>query len=262
MGEIIMSLLNIIFTLQIYFLGIEWRDIRYFLLGIATGIILLILSMVGIFARNERKKTKNRLSHGIPLDDKVVFDMIQAKQSQLDNTVKMTDNGYFRVALDLSLELTEEIARYYFPDSRYPIYKLSIQEMLNLNYYITKRVDELMNSKFFKMFKNYRIASLIDLLNTRKRINDSKLMQITRKLKIQQIYSGAKAILNYANPIFWFRKLAIKPTTVVVTKEVCKYIITIFGEETNKIYSKAIFKEEDDQEALLQKIDQFSEEEE
>jgi hypothetical protein len=174
----------------------------------------------------------------------------------------MTDNGYFRVALDLSLELTEEIARYYFPDSRYPIYELSIQEMLNLNYYITKRVDELMNSKFFKMFKNYRIASLIDLLNTRKRINDSKLMQITRKLKIQQIYSGAKAILNYANPIFWFRKLAIKPTTVVVTKEVCKYIITIFGEETNKIYSKAIFKEEDDQEALLQKIDQFSEEEE
>lgn len=256
-----MSQLQIIIFAQAILLKIEWRDIRYFLLGIATGIILLILSLVGFFSHNERKKTKKRMFRGVPLDDKVIFDMIESKHDQLDKTVKLTDNGYFKVAIDLSIELTEEIARYYFPKSKYPIYELSIQELLDLNYYITKRVDELMNGRFFKMFKNYRIATIIDILNTRKKINDSKLMQLTRKLKLQQLYSGARAILNYANPVYWFRKIAIKPTTVIVTKEVCKYIISIFGEETNKIYSKAIFKEADNEDEIIKKIDQMAQEE-
>ncbi|XFA98198.1 hypothetical protein ACAG96_04805 [Candidatus Izemoplasma sp. B36] len=259
-----MHYINMLITFQNIFLKIDWQatwhDIRYFLLGLVTGIILLILSLVGFFSHNERKKAKTRMSHGIPLDDKIVYDMIESKQNQLDKTVKLTDNGYFKVALDLSIELTEEIARYYFPDSRYPIYELSIEELLDLSHYITKRLEDLMNKKGIKLFKRYRIASLIDLLNTKKKISNSKLMQVTRKLKLQTLYTGAKTVLNYANPVYWFRRLAIKPTTVVVTKEVCKYIITIFGEETNKIYSKAIFKEADNEEEIIQKIDQIANE--
>ncbi len=243
-------------------LAIEWVNIRYFLLGAVTGIILLALSVVGILATNERKKTKIRMSKGEPLDEKVVMDMIESKQNQLEKTARTTDSGYFKVALDLSLELSEEISRYYFPDSRYPLYELSIQELLTLNYYITNRINDLVNGKFFKLFKNYRIASIIDLLNTKKKITNSKLMQISRKIKIQQIYSASKTVLNYANPIYWFRKLAIKPTTVLVTKEICKYIISIFGEETNKIYSKAIFKQEDSEEDIMSKLEKIVESEE
>jgi len=249
-------------VLQPIFLAIDWRAIQYFVLGIITGIILLILSIAFILSRSERKKTKNRLGQTVALDDKVILDMVESKQDQLDKTARLTDGGYFKVAVDLSLELSEEIARYYFPKSKFPIYELSIQEMLNLNHYITKRVEELMNGRFFKLFKNYRIATILDILNTRKKINNSKLMQITRKIKLQQIYSATRTVLNYANPIFWFRKLAIKPTTVVVTKEICKYIIAIFGEETNKIYSKAIFKAEDSESDIIKKIDQFIEEKE
>ncbi|MCK5732441.1 MAG: hypothetical protein KAH13_05450, partial [Tenericutes bacterium] len=115
-----MSHISILFSLQIIFLKIEWSDIRYFLLGIVTGIVLLVLSLVGVFSLKERKKTKDRMANGIPLDDKVVYDMIESKHNQLDKTVKLTDNGYFKVAIDLSIELTEEIARYYFPKSRFP----------------------------------------------------------------------------------------------------------------------------------------------
>ncbi|MBN2540944.1 MAG: hypothetical protein JXB08_05395 [Bacilli bacterium] len=243
-------------------LAIDWVAIRNFLLGAITGIILFTLSIVGILASNERKKTKIRLSKGIALDDKVVLDMVESKQNQLDRTARTTDSGYFKVALDLSLELSEEISRYYFPDSRYPLYELSIQELLTLNYYITNRINELVNGKFFKLFKNYRIASIIDLLNTKKKITNSKLMQISRKIKLQQIFTAGKTVLNYANPIYWFRKLAIKPTTVLVTKEICKYIISIFGEETNKIYSKAIFKQKDSEDEIMDKLEQIVENEE
>jgi len=259
-------LTKLLFKLNPIFLESDWaqiwHDARYFILGLMTGVVLLMLMVALILSSKERKKTKIRMSQAVALDDKVLLDMIEAKQNQLDNTVRITDNGYFHVAVDLSFELTEEIARYYFPDSKYPIYELSIQEMLNLNLYITKRIEELVNGRFFKMFKNTRVASIIDLLNTRKKINNSKLMQLTRKLKFHQIYSTTRTILNYANPIYWFRKLAIKPTTVLVTKEICKYIISIFGEETNKIYSKAIFKQEESEDDLIKKIDQFVEEEE
>ena len=86
--------------------------------------------------------------------------MVESKQDQLDKTARLTDGGYFKVAVDLSLELSEEIARYYFPKSKFPIYELSIQEMLNLNHYITKRVEELMNGRFFKLFKKFLILML------------------------------------------------------------------------------------------------------
>jgi len=250
------------YFIDVFKTAIVWNDIKYFLLGVVTGIILITLSVAGILASKERKKSKIRMSKGVPLDDKTVLDMIESKQKQLENTVRLTDNGYFKVAIDLSLELSEEIARYYFSNSRYPLYELSIQELLNLSFYITKRFEELMNGRFFKLFKNYRIASIIDLLNTKKKINNSKLMQITRKIKLQQIYTAGKTVLNYANPIFWFRKLAIKPTTVLVTKEICKYIIMIFGEETNKIYSKAIFKKEDNEDEIINKMEKLIDTEE
>ncbi len=243
-------------------MAIAFRDIQYFLLGMLTGVIILALSIAGILTAGERKKSRQRVTTGVALQDQVIIEMIKAKQDQLDQTVKLTDNGYFKVALDLSFELSEEIARHYFPEKRYPLYELSIEEILDLNRYITKRIDELMSSKILRRFKKYRIASLISMLNTKKKISDSKLMQLSRKMKIQAIYTGAKTVINYANPIFWFRKLAIKPTTVLVTKEASKFIIQIFGEETNKIYSKVIFKAEDDVQRLSTEMDEMLEGEE
>ncbi len=256
-----MSQFNIMNNLFFLALKIELRDIQYFVIGIITGIVLFVLLVTFFFSRKERKKTKVRLSNGIPLDEKVIMDMIESKQNQLDSTVTLTDNGYFKVAIDLSLELSEEIARYYFPKAKYPLYELSIQELLDLSFYITKRIEDLMNGKLLKHFKKNRIASIIEILNTRKKINNSKLMQITRKIKLQQIYTAGRTVLNYANPVYWFRKLAIKPATIMVTKELCKYIITIFGEETNKIYSKTIFKPKETEAELQKKMDRLIESE-
>lgn len=256
-----MSLTFIALHLQPIILKIEWRDIRYFILGILTGLILVSLTFTWMLTSKGRKKAKMRIHKGIPLDDKAIAQMIESKQEQLDHTVRITDNGYFKVALDLSFELTREIATYYFPDKKYPLYELSIQEVLDLARYITDRVEQVVDSRFFRLFKNYRIASLVEVLNTKKKITNSKLMQITRKIKLQQIYSAGKTFLNYANPIYWFRRIAIKPTTVKVTKEICKYIIVIFGEETNKVYSKAIFKEADNEEEIIENMDKLIESE-
>ena len=242
--------------------AINLRNITNFLLGMLTGFILLFLFIVLVMTTDKKKKAKKRLSTQIPLDDKVVLEMIESKQALLLETVRLTDNAYFKVAFDLSLELAQEIARYYYPKSKYPIYELSVQEILDLNYYITKRIEEIVNGKIIRRFKNNRIATIINILNTKKAIDNSKLMKLSRKYKFSQMYTIGKTVLNYANPVYWFRRLAIKPSTMLVTREVCKYIISIFGEETNKIYSKTIFRQDEPEEVVSAKMDDILEIEE
>ena len=231
------------------FLLISFRDVTNFLLGIITGFILLGLFITFVVSTSSRRKQRKRLL-SLPemIEKKEIFNMIEAKQQQLLETVKLTDNAYFKVAFELSFELAEEIARYYYPKSKYPMYELSIEEILELNYYITKRIEKLINGKVLKHFKGYKISTIIDILNKKKAIDNSKLMKLNRKLKISKILTMGKAVLNYANPIYWFRRLAIKPSTVLVTKEVCKLMIAIVGEETNNVYSKSLFKHDDQEE--------------
>jgi len=245
-----MALNQMSFWVDLYFLQISWPDIRNFLLGMATGFVLLTLLIALLLVTGRKNKRKVFLSKQVPLEEKTIQDMIVAKQNELVDTVHFTDNAYFRVAFDLSFELMQEIAKYYFPDSKYPMYELSVQEILDLNYYITKRIETLVNGKIIRHFKNNRISTIIDILNKKKAIDNSKLMKLSRKYQVSKLYTIGKAALNYANPIFWFRKLAIKPSVTLVTREICKYIIDIFGEETNKIYSKKIFEEPEDEEKL------------
>lgn len=241
-----MAQFNIITAFYNTIAAISFRDITNFLLGILTGFILLALFITFIVTTSSRKKQKKRLL-GLPemIEKKEIYQMIETKQQQMIETVRLTDNAYFRVALELSLELAEDIARYYYPKAKYPMYEISIEELLELNYYITKRVEALVNGKFLKHFRGYKISTIIDILNKKKALDNSKLMQLNRKLKFTKILSVGKAVLNFANPIYWFRRLAIKPSTVLVTKEVCKFIIAIVGEETNNVYSKSLFKHDE-----------------
>lgn len=247
--------------IYLLFIEIDTKAIFNFLIGVVTGFVLLFLTFLLIATINRRRRFRKRMLNKLPLEDHEVYELIQMKQEQLIDTVRLTDNAYFSVAFDLSFELLEEIARHYFPDSRYPIYEISIEELLDLNKYITYRLETLVNGRVLRHFKNYRISSIVKMLNMKKAIDNSKAMKLSRKLKLQKVYSATRTVLNYANPVYWFRKLAIKPTTEVVTKEVCKYIIAIVGEETNKVYSKS-FQEEKSDDDLEEKFDQIVEEEE
>ncbi len=252
----IKSLLN----MQIYLLAIEWVDIRNFLLGMGTGFVLLALFVAFMLITGRKKQSKIYKSKELTLQDTDIQAMIEFKQNQLIETARIADNAYFRVAFELSMELMTDIAKYYFKDSKYPLYELSIQELLDLNYYITKRLTKLINGKFIRRFKNYRISTIVNLLNKKKALDNSKIMKLNRQYKVSKILSIGAAVLNYANPIYWFRKIAIKPSTTLVTKEACKLIIRIVGEETNNLYSKKMFETPTDETIVENEFDKAIEE--
>lgn len=246
--------------LLLLFLQFELSTILNFLLGVLTGIILFFLFFLLFSTLNSKKRYRKRMLNQLPLEDHEVYELIEMKQNQLIETVRLTDNAYFKVAFDLSFELLEEIASHYFPQSRYPIYEITIEELIDLNRYITNRLEEMVNGKILRHFKNYRISSIVNMLHMKKAVDNSKVMKLSRKLKISKFYNASRTVLNYANPIYWFRRLAIKPTTEVLTKEVCKYIIAVVGEETNKIYSKS-FSEVINDDDLEEKFDEIIEKE-
>ncbi|MDD3126276.1 MAG: hypothetical protein WC479_04890 [Candidatus Izemoplasmatales bacterium] len=244
-------------VLHMIFLGIEWPDIINFLLGMGTGFVLLSLAVAMLLISGQNKQKKRIVfSKQEPLSTAAIEEMITNKQKELTEISRVSDNAYFRVAFDLAFELMNEIAKYYFPTARYPLYELSAQEVIDLNYYITKRIDKLISGKFIGRFKKYKISTIVDILNKKKAIDNSKLMKINREYKISKIWTIGSAILNYANPIYWFRKLALKPSTTLVIKELCKFIIRIVGEETDKLYSKKMFAEPEDVAALEKAFDE------
>lgn len=248
---------------QIYlmFIEIDSRAIINFLLGFVTGFVLLFLIWVLLITLSQKKRFKKRMLNKLPLENHEVLELIDIKQNQLVDTVRLTDNAYFSVALDLSIELVEEIARHYFPNSKYPIYELSIEELLELNRYITYRIDGLVNTRIIKLFKGYRVSKIVSALKMKKAITNSKAMKLSRKLNVSKFYSASRTVLNYANPMYWFRKTTVKPMSEVVVKMVCKQIIALVGEETNKVYSKS-FSEEKSDDNLETNLDQLLEEEE
>ncbi|MFP4478534.1 MAG: hypothetical protein ACLFPM_03755 [Candidatus Izemoplasmatales bacterium] len=249
------------FNIHTLIIQLDATTILNFLLGVLTGFILLFLTFLLFATINEKKRFRKRILNKLPLENHEVYELIEIKQNQLLETVRLTDNAYFKVAFDLSYELLEEIAEHYFPQSKYPIYEITVEELLDLNRYITNRLEEMVNGKLIKHFKNYRISSLINMLHMKKALDDSKLMKLNRKFKVSKMFSIGRAVVNYANPVYWFRRLAIKPTTEVLTKEICKYIIAVVGEETNKIYSKS-FSEDKHEEDLEAKFDELIESEE
>ena len=256
-----MTPMNLLLNFHPFMLAIEWRDIRNFLLGMGTGFVLLAVFVALMLITSRKKQTKIIMSKELTLNDTKIQEMIEFKQNQLIETARIADNAYFRVAFELSMELMTDIAKYYFKDSKYPIFELSIQELLNLNYYITKRLEKLINGRFIRRFKNYRISTIVNILNKKKALDNSKLMKLNRQYKVSKILSIGSAVLNYANPIYWFRKFAIKPSTTLVTKEACKLIIRIVGEETNKLYSKKMFETPVDETKIETELDQVIEQE-
>lgn len=242
---------------NLIFLAIDWASIRNFVFGMLTGFALLSLALAMLMISGEKNR-KNRIlrSNQAPLAPAAVEEMISAKQKELSEVVRIAENSYFRVAFDLSVDLIQEIAKHYFPHSKFPLYELTPQEVLDLVSYITKRVDKLLSGKIINRFKNYRISLIVDIMQKKKAIDNSKLMKANREYKFSKILSIGSTIINYANPIYWFRKLALKPSTTLVTKELCKLIIRIAGEETDKLYSKKMFEKVEDPLLLEQKIDE------
>ena len=223
------------------FWDISFGGFINFFLGMATGAIAFSAIYILLLVRGKNINIEDIKRPTIDVDEEQLRLMILEKRKLFKRTKKLGNSSIAKLTFDMSYELIEEIATYFFPESKYPMMELSIHELLNLNHYITNRIGEMLDKPILKNTMNLRVTKIMQMFDKKKSIEQSKVVKAAKKYKVGKVVKYGGAALNVVNPVYWFRKLVINTSVDVMTKKVCVVIIGIVGEETVKVYSKKLF---------------------
>ncbi len=223
------------------FWDISFGGFINFFLGMATGAIAFTAIYIWLLVRGKNLNIDDIKRPIIDVDEEQLRLMILEKRKLFKRTKKLGNSSTAKLTFEMSYELIEEIATYFFPDSEYPMMELSIHELLNLNHYITNRISEMLDKPILKNTMNLRVTKIMQMFDKKKSIEESRVIKAAKKYKVGKVVKYGGAALNLVNPVYWFRKLVINTSLDVMTKKVCVVIIGIVGEETTKIYSKKLF---------------------
>lgn len=152
-----------------------------------------------------------------------------------------------------------EIAGKFYPKSKRPLLELSFDELLLLDNYIVKKIDDLLSRKGLILFRKLKLSTIMNLVDKKTAIDNNKAVKSIKKYKLKKVYDVFLFSLNLINPYFWFKKIIVNPAINILLNKVFIVCYSIVGEETYNIYSKQIFNNDDNEiKQLLNDIDKDS----
>lgn len=213
--------------------------------GIVIGfLICLMIYLVFVFV-SMKKGEKKYQAQKQEIDDERIARLIRsARNLFLEEYASESLGQKINAVKIISWNLINDIAKTYYPKSSYPIYELSLDELIVLNHYITDRVDTIFKGPVLSPLKKVKIANILKLFEIKKKIDDSVAVKTVNKLKVPKILEATLAVLNIFNPAYWVKKLMVNTTIFAASNKICTTIIDVVGEETNKVYSKNVFNRE------------------
>ena len=220
--------------------AISFQGFINFFLGMLTGIVLFLATLTFLFVRGKNIELDVDKPEGDFSEDDLK-QLIISRQDRLRRILKAKNDGAFKLTFEVSYELIEEISRYFFPNSKYPMYELSVNELIELNHYITDRIDEILEVPILKNAKKAKIITIVNMYEKKKALQDSRLAKAAKKLKLGKVAKYGGMALNAVNPVYWFRKLVLSTSIDAMTRKLCVAIVGVVGEETSKVYSKKLF---------------------
>ena len=240
------------------FSNLSFADVALFLVGIVFGFILFALIYVLFVLISFRKKEPAIYRDSASVSDEEIKKIIE-------DTVTLYKDEYAHVAISdrvqslrpISIHLIGDIAKRYYPDSNHPISELSVDELIMLCNYITRRVDELLNSaRLIKPFRKYRISKVLNFMDKKKEIEATKAGKVAKRANSSKLVRAGWKILHVLNPVYWAKSIIINPSFSLIVNKICIIIIRIVGDETAKVYSKSVFTEDDNIQLLIEELDQ------
>ncbi len=217
-------------------------SIFVFLFGVSVGIALVVLSYVLVVIISMDDSLKVHTSENV--DKKEVEGLIIEAQHYFNNREKVKKLGSFRYMSDIVTKLTLDISRKFYPDSKYPLLELTIDEVIHLNEYILKRLEQLFKKRGLRIFKRLKIATIYHITTTTKNIYESNAAKYAREKELNKKRRLIVGALNVINPFYWVRSFVVNKSFDIIVSKVCLATIAIVGEETYKVYSKKVFDKE------------------
>lgn len=229
--------MNILFEVKF-----DWSLLFGFFAGVfAAAVIIALLYLMFALKHIKSYKLKNISQEEIKKNTK---ERIENTKLALEEA-KLDSNERINYTIDLCKKLVTDTAKDFFPNSKYPIYELSIDEVLLLVKYIEQRVDELLSAKLFKPLKKIKISYIMSIYNKKEQIEANEIVVLTKKYKVMQAFNATRKVVNLINPFWWAKNLVVNKAIDVILKKLCLMVIDIVGEETYNIYSKHVFLDDD-----------------
>ncbi len=219
-------------------------DIKSFVLGFLLGIILLLfIFLLTIYLTNRRflKKTMNAKN----IENKTIRQLISDKQKKIIKSPKLGYINNILLMQTLTKDLVLDIAKYYYPDSKYPHLEISLIEAIDMNERVLQRFKTILDVKIVGFLKNVRISQIISILEMKKNIENHKLYQISKKYRLDRLIRYGYTALNFTNPSYWLRRLIFTSTLETTLRSVAVMTLTIVGEESAELYGKKIIDNSD-----------------
>ncbi|HHU55352.1 MAG TPA: hypothetical protein GXZ48_01485 [Acholeplasmataceae bacterium] len=241
--------LNIFTSIKEFINGLlakfSWGSVVILFTGIIIGFLICVMIYLVIVLVSLRKNDEYIHKSDAQIEDEEIKRLIRnARNQYYERSAYLNTAQKITEVKEISWQLMNDIAMKFYPKSNYPLYELSIDELMILNHYITNRVDQLFKGKVLKGFKKVKISQILKLIDIKKKIDENKMVKAANKVKIPGIMKATLSVLNVFNPGYWVKKLMINTTLSIGTNKLASLIIDIVGEETTKVYSKSVFNEE------------------
>ena len=247
------SLIEIKFEINIF-------SLFAFLAGILAGFIILGLIYLLSCLLSLKKKTIKINKEIKNISENDIKDIIHKYQDAFNDEKRRRKSipfDYFRSSI---YDMMVEIASKFYPKSKKPLMELSLNELILLDQYIVKKLDDLLSKKGISLFKNLKLSTIMNLVDKKTIIDNNALVKNAKKFKFKEIYGLALTLINIINPYFWFKKIVINPSINLLLNKIFLVCYSIIGEETYNVYSKQAFVEEDSKlKELLNTIDKQTE---
>lgn len=219
-------------------INIDFGTILSFLIGILFGIVIicLVYAIVVVASLGDKKFIIKTEDDSLS-EEKVKELIIDAQRFYKDKKLR-GKNSRVNHCYKLSSDLAYGIASSFYPNSKYPLLELTVDEAVSLLGYIQIRIDEILNRRGLKILRKFKVSFIKDISTKTTTFLNSKAFNVTKD--VSKKISIIKKVVDVVNPVNWVRKAIIDNTMTIVLDKLCLVVISVVGEETYKIYSKKV----------------------
>lgn len=240
------------------FTKFDWANLFSFIVGMVFGFLICLLVYALIIVTDIKKQDKKASKVVIKVDDEKVNALINNEKNRYKleaSSLKASDK--VKTLSECITELVYDIAKTYFPESKHPVYELTVEEIINLDYYIMHRIEEVFDRKVVKKIKKLRLVTIFNMIDKKKAIEENKAVKAASK-----VAKPAKGIWNFLkviNPVKLVKKGLVDAPINLLMNKIAIAIVDIVGDETSKVYSKSVFVKVED-EVIYKEIEELEKE--
>ena len=221
---------------------LNWGNLVAFLIGIGIGFILTLLLYLLIVVTSVKKEESKIKKTVIKVDDEIINKIIINEKNRYKLEAKNLPASQKIIELrDSCSNLIIDIARTYYPNSHHPVFEITVDELIKLDYYIMEKLETLFSRRLFKKIRTLKLVSIMNFVDKTKRVAENKVVKNTVKPATK-----FWKVINTINPVYWGKKVFSDIPISMITNKIALVIIDIVGNETSKVYSKSVFVGNDD----------------